>query len=934
MGDATNIPGKKHICSKSLQECQSMELDGKTLFARYKPVLNNIKKCIDPQYQDFLAYPVEKDESIAFYGKTPEEEKRKFSDLKGEDLEKYAKIKEDTLAHYNAKINFLRSTGKGDTADYLSKAIEHINEDDLYCYDGKVVLGVWGVSPREVADDDGVIRKKVKGRGEKRHDVPEEKEPELSVTPAAVEEPKTDTPEEPKSSFSDINVSERYRYGYGETTTYSGTTVGIGSGTGHGGGYDGGGSGGGGSGVGYGNGKKRRWWHWLLWLLALLLLLLLLWLLKCACLDGHSGTPIPYPISDKPWRGEEPGGKYSAGSPYNPNPTPPGYKGVLPPEAGRLSSRSNPPINRDDPQGPPVIDDVLNILMENEDKSIMDLAKRFKEKYPDSKYKVVYHDDVVKRMQVKVPPAEREALKEEIPKKFVPEYTLFVFDEALFEMKYTPGDPAFKDENKSWYLRAVNAPKAWDITLGVPKLTVAVVDNGFNLNHPELKNKVVMPYNVWTQSSKITPQKVDHGTHVAGTALAIADNGQGLLGIAPKCAFMPVQVADANGIITTTSIADGILYALYQGADVVNVSLGMDLAGLDKAPEELQRDLIRNRFKPEERLWNKVMEIAEKHNATVVVSAGNDNVLAGINPYQRQKNVIVVSATDRNNRPASSQKAEFSNYGEYSVVSAPGVDIYSASGSSGYETMNGTSMAAPIVSGAVALMKSLNESLTSEQIKCILKATGLRTGNDIGELIQIDKALEMVKSGNPAAWPSCAASNPPNEVSACDAKVASGGDEGYLGTFDMQQKSGAFVLAYETYNVPDRITVYDGVGTGGDKIFTFSGGTNGVRNASVNFNDFKVTVEIVSLGNGTKWDFVLNCPNGQNLPGAGGQSPRNLNVPPPANYSGPGGTPPVGNINPPAAPTLPPKDAKDNLRLERERLKRRMEEIDKELQGV
>jgi subtilisin family serine protease len=786
-----------------------------------------------------------------------------------------------------------------------------------------------------VREDDGKIRKKVKGRSAKSHDVPEEKEPEPPITPAAVEEPKPDGPEQSNS-----DMSERY-------SGYSGRSSGSGfAGGGNVGSGGIGGGGGGGGGAGYGNGKKRPWWKWLLWLLALLLLLLLLWWLKCACFNGHAaGTPIPYPIADKPWRGEEPGGKYSSGSPYKPNPTPPGYRGVLPPEVGKLPGRANPPINRDDPQGPPVIDDVLNILMENEDKSIMELAKEFKSKYPDSKYKVVYHDDIVKRMQVKVPSAEREALKEEIPPKFAPEYTLFVFDEALFEMKYTPGDPAFKDEDKSWYLRAVNAPKAWDITLGSPKLTVAVVDNGFNLNHPELKGKVVMPYNVWTRSNKLKPQKVDHGTHVAGTALAIADNGLGLLGVAPKCAFMPVQVADAKGVITTTSIADGILYACYQGADVVNVSLGMNLAGLDKMPEEVQRDLIHSRFKPEERLWNKVMEIAEKHNATVVIAAGNDNILAGITPYQRQKNVIVVSATDKNNKPASSQKAEFSNYGEYSSVSAPGVDIYSAAGGNGYETMNGTSMAAPIVAGAAALMKSLNESLTSEQIKCILKATGLRTGSEVGELIQIDKALEMVKSGNPATWPSCAAGrqpgNPPNEVSACDAKVASGGDEGYLGTFDMEQKSGSFVFAYETYNVPDKITIYDGAGTAGDKIFAFSGSTNGVRNATVNFNDFKVTVEIVSLGNGTKWDFLLNCPAGQNPPTvANRQNPGNPGIPgasPPGSVGAPDipGVPPPGNAGSnPGGGAAPPKNAKDELRQERERLKQRMEEIDKQLQGV
>jgi len=930
MGDYKNIPGKKYICSKSLQEYQSIEFDGKTLFDRYRLVSSNIKKRIDPQYQDFLAYPVEKDDAIEFYRKETEEELRRFSDLKGEELKKYVKIKDDTLAHYSEKIYSLRSAGQNDTADYLSKAIEHIDYDDLYCCEGKVILGAWGVLPASFLSVPDQISKDMKERGRKRYNTVEEKEPEPSVAPIVVEESKTDRPEELESLNHDYHRTVEYEYddtSGSRTNEYGYSSIDL-SVRGSSGGIDFGGDGFSSGDVGGGGvyvvNKKRSWWVWLL--LGLLLLLLLLWLLKCACFDWRvTGMPIPYPIADKPWRGEEPGGKYSVGSPYKPTPTPPGYKGVLPPEAGRLPRHSNPSINRDDPHGPPVIDNVLNILMENEDKSIMDLAKEFKVKYPDSKYNVVYYDNVVKRMQIKVPPVERETVKGEIPSKFAPEYTLFVFDEALFEMKYKPGDPAFKDDNKAWYLRAVNAPKAWDITLGLPKLTIAIVDNGFNLNHPELKDKVVMPYNVWTQSSKINSQKVDHGTHVAGIALAIADNGQGLLGIAPKCAFMPVQVADAKGIMTTTSIADGILYALYQGADVVNVSLGMDLAGLNRTPEELQLDLIHNRFKPEERLWNKVMEIAEKHNSVVVVAAGNDNVLAGINPYQRQKNVIVVSAADRNNRPASSQKAEFSNYGEYSTVSAPGVDIYSSVGSSGYEVMSGTSMAAPIVTGAAALMKSLSESLTAEQIKCILKTTGLQIGNEVGELIQIDKALEAVKSGNQTVGSSCAAEKQPNnrqeEISSCDAKVASGGAEGYLGTFDMQHKSGSFVFLYETYKIPDRIAIYNGVGTSGSKIFEFSGATNGIRNANVDFNDLKVTVEIEGMGNGTKWDFVLNCPGRQNPPNVGGQNPGVAPSQP-------------SNPNPSTAPSSPQHNSKDELRQERERLNHRMKEIDKALQDV
>jgi hypothetical protein len=208
---------------------------------------------------------------------------------------------------------------------------------------------------------------------------------------------------------------------------------------------------------------------------------------------------------------------------------------------------------------------------------------------------------------------------------------------------------------------------------------------------------------------------------------------------------MPIQVADEQGRMTVTSILDGVIYAIYQGADVINISLGTDFEGLDQYPERLQRDLINNHFKEEERLWNEVSRIAASHNVIIVAAAGNDNILAGVDAMQRPKNIIIVSALDKNNRQLG--RAEFSNYGEYSTVSAPGVEIYSCYERS-YTMMQGTSMASPIVAGAVALMKSLKPDLTAEQAICILQSTGKPVNGDVGPLIQLDKALLKVKNND------------------------------------------------------------------------------------------------------------------------------------------------------------------------------------------
>lgn len=759
------VIGKRALCSTNLRYFKALQIiGGKTLFDRYPALENIIKNNIDRPHQDFISHPVQEDGQIIFYGVISKETIQILSELQGEDLTKYQKIKEDTLFHYNSKIEELKNSGKKTESEFLTDAVKYIDDRFVYCYDDKVVLGIWGMSLRDnVREDISVIRKDLARRTQ-----PEA--PTIEPTPP------------PKNPFTiRFNAGEGGNFsGQSEYSKYDGDFVAeseipqVEAKEGYEfTGWDENPNGYGVSGDKEFTAQFRKisvvppitpdnnipWWKrfwlwftgagclkWLMWLLLALLLLLLFWWLFRSCDrlpvgGGALGDNDSTWLQEDPSRGHK-GGIYDPYNPYQPVPTPPGYEDVLPPEQGVLPPmEGNPEII---PGNPSIIANRLNVLMENADKSILDLAKAFKAKYPDEKYKVVYYDDVVKRMQIEVPKEERENLKQVIPGQFAPEYELFVFDEALFEGRYTPNDPAFSDPDKAWYLNAINAAKAWDITRGSDKITVAIVDNGFNLKHPELAGKVIHPYNVWLRSDKVFPQAVDHGTHVAGTALAIADNGKGIAGIAPNCKFMPVQVADKNGLMTTTSVLDGILFALYQGADVINISLGSQFTGLSELPENAQQDLIRNHFKEEERLWREVMRIAARHNSTIVVAAGNDNVLAGIDALQRPELFITVSAADKKNQ--NFNKASFSNYGQYSTISAPGVGIYSSFGKNDYRAMDGTSMAAPIVAGAVALMKSLNDTITTKQIICILQATGLETQGNIGKLIQLDKAMETVKT--------------------------------------------------------------------------------------------------------------------------------------------------------------------------------------------
>lgn len=708
------IIGKRSLTTTHLKYWGSTQgVSGKTLFDRYKLAESSIiNKYISPEYQNFLSEPIKKtDGEISFWGVKNNEKPQILYNLQGEDLKKYTKILENTVSHYKFVINKLKNDGEIDNYSFLNRAVKFINNEFVFCYDNIVVLGVWGMETNENSNTDNsqfiTINCPIKRPKQKIEEIlsPQEEPPTIESEIGSYAD---EIPNPPTKA----------------TALYV------------------------------------KFWNWLKnfftsgclrTILLGLFIILLFWLFR-NCFNRHViGNGNALSENDSIWLKEDSlrgnnGGIYDPGNPYRPVPTPPEYQDILPPEQGIM-----PPISENietTPGSPKIIGNRLNILMRNHNKSVMDFARDFKNKYSDDRYKVVYYDDVVKRIQVEIPSEMRVSLKEEIPEKFKPEYNLFVFDETLFENEYIPNDPSLKSSATNWYLKKINAFEAWDISRGSDKITIAIVDDGFNLKHPELKSKVVRPYNVWKHSNKISAQESNHGNHVAGIALAISDNGIGTSGIAPKCKFMPVQVANERGAMTTTSVLDGILYALYQGADVINISLGMIFEGVSQKSKDQQRDLINNHFKEEERIWREVMRIADDHKATIVVAAGNDNVLTGIEALQRPDSFITVSATDQNRNGLD--KAKFSNYGGYSKVSAPGVGIYSTIGADSYEIMDGTSMAAPIVSGAVALMKSVNANLTTKQILCILKNTGIPAQGSIGNFIQLDKALQEVNSVNNA----------------------------------------------------------------------------------------------------------------------------------------------------------------------------------------
>ncbi len=384
----------------------------------------------------------------------------------------------------------------------------------------------------------------------------------------------------------------------------------------------------------------------------------------------------------------------------------------------------------------------LNVVIGDSSKTEMDFAKAFKKLYPPKSYQVIYYDSTTKRLQIKMPPEERSAVEETL-KKELSDFDLLIWEESIFKSKGVPSDPAFGSSTKAWHPQRINAYSAWDISTGAKKIKVAVIDDGFDLKHPELSANVENPRNIPSPGNPVASGVTGHGTHVAGIAIGGMDNGQGLAGIAPNCQFIPIQVGDARGRMSTTAIIDAVLYALQQDVDVINMSLGKmmhpQVALLSEAEQER---MVQYLFKDEEAFWNRLFGMANKKGVTVVLAGGNQNIIIGLDPMQRTPYTINVSATDPNDR-----KASFSNYGRRSTISAPGVQIYSALPNRSFGPLDGTSMAAPIVTGAVALIKSVNPALTNQEIIDILQSTGIPLRQPIGNLLQLDVALDFVKKG-------------------------------------------------------------------------------------------------------------------------------------------------------------------------------------------
>lgn len=400
------------------------------------------------------------------------------------------------------------------------------------------------------------------------------------------------------------------------------------------------------------------------------------------------------------------------------------------------------------PGMPPVFADRLFLFMEDENGDLDGLARDFTAAYPESEgFGIIGFDREVKSMVIQVPADRRDEVRSSINRR-LPHHQFIVFDESIYELNaanvsITPlaaqGSYTLSD---GWHLEAVQAPRAWKITKGDRKVRVAVVDDGIDPSHGMFTGRIVDAYNVFTQNNHLSIGS-GHGTHTAGIAVGSVEYlSKGAAGIAPECMLMPVQVFD-NGMCPMSALVSGIMYAVHHEADVINVSVGPTFQGLNALPVEAQEQIGRERFRNEQQLWTRVTALAAARNTIVIFAVGNDDILSSIPPENRSRTAITVGAVDHRRYPTV-----FTNYGPDTDISAPGTQILSAAPGNDFMTQDGTSMAAPIVSGAVALMKTLKPDITVEQAYNVLYRTGQNVYGWMPPMVQIADALEGVRRGD------------------------------------------------------------------------------------------------------------------------------------------------------------------------------------------
>ncbi|MBN1922245.1 MAG: S8 family serine peptidase [Anaerolineae bacterium] len=378
---------------------------------------------------------------------------------------------------------------------------------------------------------------------------------------------------------------------------------------------------------------------------------------------------------------------------------------------------------------------------------------------------------------VQVPEGKELALVEQLSRDPRVEYAE---PDYIYRALGAPNDPYYSNQ---WAHTRMNSAAAWDISTGSNTVTIAVIDTGIDETHPDLAAKIVAGYDFVDDDAN--PHDLNgHGTHVAGIAAAITNNGVGVAGMSWGARIMPVRVLDASGSGYNSDITSGINWAYTHGAKVLNLSLG------GSSPSTTMQNAV---------------TAATNAGSLVIAAMGNCRTAGGGCPVANPtaypaayNNVMAVAATGPDDT-----YAYYSQYGSHCDIAAPGgamtylhdpdgiystlptydVEMTGEGFSKNYDYLQGTSMATPYVSGLAALIWSVSPGLTPAQVQQVMQDTAVDlgpTGWDVNYgygRIDALAALQNISLSAPTLSP---ISNPENDGVYQVSWSAVSGATGYL----------------------------------------------------------------------------------------------------------------------------------------------------------
>lgn len=289
-------------------------------------------------------------------------------------------------------------------------------------------------------------------------------------------------------------------------------------------------------------------------------------------------------------------------------------------------------------------------------------------------------------------------------------YIVYAEPDYIEEMHIISNDPLY---NQLWGIQKINAPLAWDYTTGDSSISVGVIDTGIDQNHPDIRENMWTTWNGrliygwnFADNSSDSMDLDGHGSHVAGTIGAVGNNRIGITGVCWQ-----VRVAALKFGLDVASAIAAIDFANYYKISILNASWG------GRAYSQALKDAI------------------DQYDGLFIASAGNDGTNNDVDPMYPAsydcKNIISVAAVD-----PYDTLARFSNYGLKTVdIAAPGTNILSLDLAGEYSPLNGTSMAAPHVAGAAALLKSSMPNISTITLKRIILSSAMENPELKGKIL-------------------------------------------------------------------------------------------------------------------------------------------------------------------------------------------------------